>query len=120
MTFPCCVKEKFVFTFTFSLFVLLQCFPSPFPVTPTEQTLRHFSKQENLNPDKCKIEINSSNIVQMFPSGIGLFVLLGPLYLNLCNRVRYVDFNTSLNLLSNKTLFLNHTKAFCHILQSLC
>ena len=101
MSFPCSVKAEFVFTFTFSLFVLLQCFPSPFPVTPTEHTAGNFSKEENLNPKKCKI-INSSNIVQIFLSGIGLFTLLGLLYLNLCNRVRYVAFNTSFNLLSKK------------------
>ena len=59
---------------------------------------------------KFKIEINSSNIVQMFLSGVGLFTLLG--LLNPCNRVRYVAFNTSLNL--------NYTKVFCHIFQSLC
>ena len=92
MTFPCCVKAKFVFTFTFSLFVLLQC-PPPLTVTPTGQTLRNFSKEANLNPKKCKIELNSSNIFQMFLSRIGLFTQLGLLYLNLCNRVRYVAFN---------------------------
>ena len=32
--------------------------------------------------------------------GVGLATLLGLLYLSLCGSVRYVAFNTSLNLLS--------------------
>ena len=44
-------------TFTFSLFVILQCFPSPFHVTPSEQTLGNFSKEANVNHVNCKIEI---------------------------------------------------------------
>ena len=117
MTFPCCVKAKIVFTFTFSLFVILQCFPSPFHVTPPEQT---FSNEANVNHVNCKIEINSCIIVPILLSGIVLFTLLGLLYLNLCNRMRYVAFNTRLNLLSKKNLLLNHTKTFCHICLSLC
>ena len=31
MTFPCCVKAKFVFIFTFSMFVVLPCPPCPPP-----------------------------------------------------------------------------------------
>ena len=34
--------------------------------------------------------------------GVGLVTLLGLLYLSLCGSVRYVAFNTSLNLLSKK------------------
>ena len=81
MTFPCRVKAKIVFTFTFSLFVILQCFPSPFDVTPPEQTLGNFSKEANVNHVNCKIEINSCIIVPILLSGIGLFTLLGLLYL---------------------------------------
>ena len=50
----------------------------------------------------CKIEINSCIIVPILLPGIGLFTLLGLLYLNLCNRMRYIAFNTRLNLLSKK------------------
>ena len=38
----------------------------------------------------------------MFLLGVGLVTLLGQLYLNKCNPVRYVVFNTSLNLLNMK------------------
>ena len=102
MTFLCCAKAKFVFTFTFSMFVLLQYFPSPFPFTPTKQTLRNFFNEANLNPKQCKIDINSSNIVHVLLLGVGLSILLGLLCLNLCYRVRYVTFNTRLNLLSKR------------------
>ena len=40
---------------------------------------RNFS-QGNLNLKKCKIEINSPNIIQMFILGVGLFILLGLWY----------------------------------------
>ena len=77
MTFPCCVKAKIVFTFTFSLFVILQCFPSPFHVTPPQQTLRNFSNEANVNHVNYNIEINSCIIVPILLSRIALFTLLG-------------------------------------------
>ena len=42
---------KFVLTFTFSLFVILRCLPSPshFPFSPIKQTLRNFLKEGNHN-----------------------------------------------------------------------
>ena len=82
------------------MFVLLQCFPSPFPFTTIKQTLRNFPKEANHNLVKRKIGINCFIIVQMLFLGVGLVTLLGLLYLSLCGSVRYVAFNTSLNLLS--------------------
>ena len=113
-------KGEICFTFTFSLFVILQCLPSTFPLTPIKQTLRNFSKEENYNLNKCKIETNRSNIVQMLFLGVGLYTLLGLLYLSLCNRVRYVSFNTNLNLLNKQKNIPYHAKGFCHIFQLLC
>ena len=63
------------------------CLPSPFPFNPIEQTLRNFPKEANHNLG-CKIEINRSNIVQMLFLGVGLFTLLGLLYLSLCEICR--------------------------------
>ena len=102
MAFPCCAKVKFVFTFTFSLFVLLRYFPSSFPFTPTKQTVRNFFNEANFNANKCKIAINSSNIVLVLLLGVGLSILFGLLCVNQCNCVRYVTFNTRLNLLCKK------------------
>ena len=107
-----CVKPKFHFIFIFSLFVYINlCVPSPYP--PLKQTLskrNYFCNEENLYFEKCKIELNGYNIIQIHILCLGIFTLLWLSYLHLCNHVRYVSFNTNLNLYSKKKNILEFPK----------
>ena len=80
--------------------------PAP-PFTPTNQTL---SSEVNFNFKKYKIEITTLNVIRLFILGVGLLTLLGLLYQYLCSHLRYVAFNTTLNLLSKKITY--RTKVF--------
>ena len=87
--------------------------PSPFPLPYQLGGKRHtfnlkyyFYIEENLNLKKNKIEINGYNILQIFFLGFGSVTLFWLSYLHLCNHVRYVTFNTDLNLFSKKKAIL--------------
>ena len=61
--------------------------------------------EENLNLKQHKMVLNSYNIFQILILGFGSVALLWLSYLHLCNHVRYVTFNTNLNLhCKNKTI----------------
>ena len=105
------VNPKTIFIFNFSLFVYLGRYNSPSPAlaqpTPTKQILSyryHFSNEENLDHAQIIMLINCYNILHTFIFAVQLFVLIRLSYLHLCNHVRYVTFNTNLNLhRKNKT-----------------
>ena len=83
--------------------------PSPFPrrfqsesKTQTLSHRNHFYDDGNVNPRKHNIEINYCNILHLFIFGIAVVALFFLFYFNICNNVRYVSFNTNLNLFSKK------------------
>ena len=89
------------------MYVLNYISPSLAPPTPSKQTLSHrnyFNDEGNLKI--FKTEINRYNIFQIFIFGIGLVSIFWLFLLHLCNHVRYVAFNTNLNLYSMKKTIL--------------
>ena len=100
MTFPFDVNAKFVFIFTFSVFICSLSFPAP--LTRPKQT----SSNRNLSNEVClqhfRIVIEFYNVIQILALAAAIFTLLRLWYTNLCKSVRFVSFNTNLNLLNRK------------------
>ena len=90
--------SPFIFIFIFSMFLYFQCYPSPSPFLKQNfKCSKSLFNEDNPNLKKQKIEINCCNILQIFIFGFGLITLFWLFYLDLCNHVRYVRFNTNLS-----------------------
>ena len=93
----CGFQPKFYFILSYLLSVHSQlCFPSHIPTKALNRRL-YFSGV-NLYFKKC-LEINCFNLFQISIVCLGLLTMFWVFSLNLCNHVRYVKFNTDLNLL---------------------
>ena len=104
MTFPFFVKAKFVFIFTFSVFIFFLSFPAPITRPKQTSSNRKFSNEVCLQHFRIVIEF--SNVIQILALAAAIFNLLRLWYNNLCKSVRFVTFNTNLNLLNRKVFGL--------------
>ena len=91
------MRFTLVFLFCFFLYIAkrLSSFnpaPTPFPAS------NNFYSEEYVYSKNHQIEINIYNILQILTFVVGIFNLLWLFYLQLCNHVRYVSFDTNLSI----------------------
>ena len=84
----------------------LSSIPSPPPSLYFSNSVNYYCLSE-----KLQIEINFHNIPQIFILSLVSIILLSLSYLQLCNHVRYVTFNTNLSIFSMKRNI--HTSPLC-------
>ena len=87
--------------------------PSAFPPYLNLKWNKQFliNKTNNLKgqipkPNKHKIEINYFDALQFSILGIGVFTFLWLTFMHVCTQVRYVSFNTNLNLYKKNKMLL--------------
>ena len=95
---------RFSLLFLVCFFVYVAKCSGNFNFAPTPSLpLNNFYSKENIYPIKHQIEISKDNILQVFILAFGFFSLTCLSYLQLCNHVRYVTFNTNLSTCKGKT-----------------
>ena len=92
----------------------LSPFPHPHQVEAKKflNSSSYFYNEKHFNFERHKIELRSHEILQIFIIGSGFIFLLWHAYLQLCNHVRYVKFNTNLNLFCKKKISLHRPYAY--------
>ena len=127
------MRLTFIFIFCFLYFVVFNSCDNPSPPHPSYlMTLKIYLSElvtntfvlikdiksslldkDNIDLIKTQIsEINCCNIFQIFILGFGVITLLWLSYLELCNHVRYVTFNTNLSTCNRRKIRFNSHLCF--------
>ena len=98
---PKCIFLFYLIVYMFNVYSL-----HPFTITtPTPKRSLVFLNDFTNNLSNCKIEHDLSNTLQICVFSLGIITLSLIFYLHLFNQVRYVCFDTNLNLLSKNKSF---------------